>query len=181
MKKLITCIFCLTMAFSVVSCQGDGSINIDSTSDGGQSSTDDLISDDGHEIADPFVECGTLEEAENLVGFTINIPGGFDNLQDPIIRVDTDYNMIELIYNCDDDNQIRIRKAISDDDISGDYTVYDSQGSITIGDLEVNISGNDGSINLITWKNGEYSHSVSIDDNLISQDDVIDFIDNIKL
>lgn len=176
MKKLIICVFCMAMVFSVASCESGNNAGAEDTVNIEQDNNDDT----SVEIADPFVECANIEEAENLVGFSIDVPSIFDNLSDPVIRVDVEYKMIELIYNCDDDNQIRIRKAVSNEDISGDYTVYNEVESIFINDTEINISGNDGNINLITWKNDDYSHSISIDDNILSKDDVAKFIETIK-
>ena len=67
--------------------------------------------------------------------------------------------MVEVICT-DEQQQLRIRKALSGEDISGDYNVYAETGTLTVGQLEITVNGNDGLVHVATWTDGGYSYAV---------------------
>lgn len=129
-----------------------------------------LDSDDttGVEIPDPFVECASLDEAAKATGFSMMAPDTMDGYSERVIRVlasgDND-SMIEVIYRNDDEeteNEIRIRKAVGNEDTSGDYTQYAESNTVTVGDIQVTMKGENGQVNLATWTNGDYTYSIGV-------------------
>lgn len=122
------------------------------------------------EIADPFTEYASLDEAATAAGFSLMAPETMNNYSERIIRAMTDEDnatMIEVIY-CNDDengetdeeNEIRVRKAAGNEDISGDYTDYSENSTITVENIPVSIKGDNGKIRLATWTNGDYTYSI---------------------
>ena len=69
--------------------------------------------------------------------------------------------MIQAIYTADE-NDIMIRKVALKEDISGDYTTYDSEEKITVDDVEITVKGHGEIKYLATWINGEFSYSVQV-------------------
>lgn len=111
------------------------------------------------EIPSPFHEFSTLAEAETFAGFKMtlpaNMPAGYT--QQLIEAVEKD--MIQVIYQTGNE-QLMIRKANGNKDISGDYNEYSESKSLTVGDKKVATKGNNGSIQVATWTEGEYSYSI---------------------
>ena len=69
--------------------------------------------------------------------------------------------MIQAIYTADE-NDIMIRKAALKEDISGDYTTYDSEEKITVDDVEIIVKGYGETKYLAIWINSEFSYSVQV-------------------
>lgn len=118
-------------------------------------------------MANPFVDSATLEEASSLVGFSIELPTAEelpDWVIDTIYRSSTvNTKLLEIIYPGDKDfkKEIRIRKAITDkEDMSGDYTSYESEEILILDDKTVNAKYNGDTMYLATWEEGDYSYSV---------------------
>lgn len=139
------------------------------------------------QAANPFTECASMEEAVKNAGFSFNVPASVDGYAQRIVRTMTDEDsrsMIEVIY-CDDDadseNEVRIRKAAGNDDISGDYTTYAESNSLTVGDVQVSVKGENGNIKLATWVNGNYTYSVGFYSNAgISSEKLAEFITSVQ-
>lgn len=114
------------------------------------------------EIPNPFVDCDSLSEAVNIVGFDVVVPDSIDGYPEKYIRaIATDERkMAEVVYENDDENEIRIRKALGSEDISGDYNLYDQNNTVMVGELEVVMKGNGDTISLATWTNSDYTYSV---------------------
>lgn len=111
-------------------------------------------------IANPFITCGTIEEAENMAGFDLTVPTVYDSDGIEKIRVIRNY-MIEVIYTDGSGNEMfRIRKAKDSSDISGDYTVYDTDETLTESGTDVRLRGNNGSVSTLTWTDEDYSYAI---------------------
>ncbi len=170
MKNIIIFVLCAVM---ILFTNGCGSRIIEKDND--------VSSADSAQIPNPFVECETLEKAEQLAGFEISLPekmpDGFT--QSSILAIKND--MIEIIFNNKDD-EIRIRKAEGKKDISGDYNEYKDKNTIKVDNLTVTTKGNDDKINVATWNDGNYSYSISanVDEKGIGNVNIIEMIKNIK-
>lgn len=140
MKKLITLSLCLAAALLLTGCG----------------------SQESGEIADPFVEYDTIEEAEEAVGFDITVPDSIDGYSKRIIRVDSQDQLIEVIYQNEqnEDQEIRIRKAVGTDEISGDYNEYSQSRTLAIDNLEVTVKGDNDLITVATWAQDPYVYSI---------------------
>lgn len=113
-------------------------------------------------MINPWKDCNSLQSAEDIAGFNIELPT-FENEDSIAYRVlDDDENpMIEVIYSSD--TEITIRKQTStDSDISGDYNEYSIEEAIDVDDKTVTIKSNtENKVAVATWDDGEYSYSFS--------------------
>ena len=112
------------------------------------------------EIANPFVECESLEKAERLAGFSITVPETIDGYGKPVIRV-IQNELAEFIYG-NGETQIRIRKGDGRKEISGDYSWYAELDEISVDGQTVTVKGNDGKIYTAVWNSGEAGFSINI-------------------
>lgn len=116
------------------------------------------------QIANPWVDCATLEEAEDLVGFDLTVPDGIDGYPDRLIQA-IRQDMIQVFYfsagtNDEERVDVLIRKASGDGDISGDYNEYKEIVVETVGGVDVQLSGNDGLIYNAVWTEDGYSYAI---------------------
>jgi len=113
------------------------------------------------EVANPFIEYETIDEAIAHVDFDVklptNMPTGYE-LED--IRV-IENELIELVYT-KEDSKISYRQGKGTEDISGDYNTYDEVVTEEINDYEVTLSGKDSKINLAVWTDGTCSYAVNL-------------------
>ena len=148
MKKIMILTLCVIMAISLVAC-GNKTAEDDT-------STPPTMGNGGTtQVVNPFVKCDDITQAEKLAGFTFTLPTGFE----PTVIRAAENDMIEAIAG-NDENEIRIRKANGNEDISGNYNEYAEVQEIEIDTKNVTIKGNDGVINVATWTDGEYTYSI---------------------
>lgn len=134
---------------------------------------------DGTQVANPFSEYDTMEQAEAAAGFSIDVPDEALGYLNRTIRVlsDSSQPMIEVIYypgseeagqvsqdsTGETTKQVCIRKAAGTGDVSGDYNDYANVRGIkgvVDGDAEVTVKG-DGALDyLATWERDGYSYAV---------------------
>lgn len=199
MKKMIALALSAVMALSLVACgeKGntvDGNANIvgDDPATWEPTITIDSEQKFDIEIPDPFSECSSLEEAAQNAGFSFNVPETVDGYAQRIIRTTAGEEgsaMIEVIYqneidgneNTDSADEIRMRKANGDEDISGDYTEYSETSSLTVGNIQVTAKGGHGNINLATWTDNGYTYSIGVYSKTgITAEEMYDFIAAVK-
>ena len=170
MKKTIVIVLLATVVLSFTACnsrQSEAEISPKSSKE----------TEDSTQIANPFVDCDTLEDACALAGFDISVPETIEGYEKPVNRA-IENDLIEIIYQ-NGDNEIRIRKALGDEDISGDYNEYAENSTITQEDLEIATRGAEGKINVATWVKGDYTYSVSVSDGM-ENDSLINLIKDIQ-
>lgn len=154
MKSIFSLIFGLVFCLMVVSCAKEREISV--------------------EIGNPFIEVETLEEAEEIAGFKITLPENyFDESYEKTIRAIED-KFIEIDYRGLDE-WIIIRKSLYDgeEDISGDYNEYPEERTELYGDVKALIRGNEGKINVVSWKDGDYVYSININPGGIGIDEQV--------
>lgn len=122
-------------------------------------------------IAAPMVECASEEEAEQMAGFDITVMdlSSYSN----VTWTYYEEGMIE-VSAAKDDNGITIRKAEGIDDISGDYTVYETEKQ----DNGVTIRMNHDKAYSAWWSDGTYSFSVS-SSNGLNEDEMLALVSEI--
>lgn len=133
------------------------------------------------EVANPFVEYETMDEAQEAAGFTINVPDKVpEGYTLSTIRV-IENDLADITY-LNGENEITFRQAKGSEDISGDYNEYSETNEVKVGDIQVTTKGNDGVVNVAVWTNGDYSYSIGANNDgeglLLS--DVIDMISSIQ-
>lgn len=157
MEKMMALALSAVMALSLAACGGAG-----------KPAEQEIVG-----MPNPFLECDSLEEAAENAGFTFDVPESVDGYAQRVIRTivhEEGDAMIEVIYqnetagneSMDSSDEIRMRKANGEEDISGDYTVYSETGSITIGDIQVTVKGEHGKLNLATWTDNGYTYSIGV-------------------
>ena len=122
----------------------------------------------GMQIANPFVDCESLDAAAEIAGFAISVPEnveGYPNRAVQAIRND----LIQVFFATGDMAQsdteyILLRKGVGSEDISGDYNEYTSVTEQEVDGKTVTLKGDGSIIYLATWTDGDYSYSVSFSD-----------------
>ena len=115
----------------------------------------------GFGIANPFVEVSSLEEAAGGAGFEMEAPEkveGFEGKRISYIQG----TLIQVVYGAQD-NELCIRKGAGEDDISGDYEVYEKEEEMTAGGKTVLTKANADGIYTATWTEEGYAFAVSCD------------------
>ena len=151
MKKTFIITLLLILAVSLTACgnkQEESSAKIDPNADWNQ-------------IANPFVDCSNIEDAEKIAGFTFAVPESFDGYSETYISA-IDKFMLQVIYANGDEDEICLRKAVGCEDVSGDYNVYEKIEDVEVGGQNVIIKGNGEAFNLATWVIGDHAYSLRI-------------------
>lgn len=111
------------------------------------------------QIANPWVDCETLAEAEELAGFDFHLPTAAEGFSRAEIRV-IPGQIIQVVYRMGN-MQVCLRKAVGTEDCSGDYNTYQNEYTRAVGNMMVTCKGNAGRYQLATGTSNGYSYSVS--------------------
>jgi hypothetical protein len=133
----------------------DGNVSVTDISDTKEQGTG------GFGIANPFVEVSSLEEAASGAGFEMEVPEeveGFEGKRISYIQG----TLIQVVYGAQD-NELCIRKGAGEDDISGDYEVYEKEEEMTAGGKTVLAKANADGIYTVTWTEDGYAFAISCD------------------
>lgn len=134
------------------------------------------------QIANPWSEFDTLEEAESDAGIEIELPESYQGFNHRIYR-SMHRQMIEVIYQDADGREgFRIRKSRDFGDISGDYTRYDQEKTLEIGDRFVETRGNGDEISVARWGNLSLNLSYAIcaaEDQHFTESDIRSLVEDI--
>ena len=180
-KKWMALVLCAVLALSLVACGTSGNnTQNDTTDDTTNSTTDDTTNDTGStnsgttdtdtstdtadgstEIANPYVDCETLEEAGELAGFDISVPDEIDGgyTQGTIQAVENE--MTQVIYTTEAGEEITLRKGTGTEDISGDYNEYAEENTLDVDGTSVTARGSDGLVYAATWTDGTYTYAIT--------------------
>lgn len=174
-KKVTLMILCAATMLSMAACgdKEDKTIGAETTSqtvveneekiptDGAATTTtEDIVIGDNAQIPNPFVDCDTLADAAALAGFDIIVPDSVEGYEERTITA-MENDMIQVLYLHGDD-EICVRKAAGDEDCSGDYNEYSEEKTVTVGDREVTLRGNNGKVMVAVWTEGGYSYSIGV-------------------
>lgn len=118
-------------------------------------------------LANPWSDYATAELAFDAAGFELT----FTDTNG--IYTATNYRamageMLEFIYT-DGQKELTIRKAPGSEDISGDYTDYSEVGTETVGDITVTVKGQNGSVKVCIWTDGDYSYSLVFEEPVLAE------------
>lgn len=174
-KKVTLMILCAATMFSMAACGNEEgkTIGAETTqqtvvvneekipTDGATTTTtEDIVIGDNTQIPNPFVDCDTLADAAALAGFDIIVPDSVEGYEERAITA-IENDMIQVLYLHGDD-EICVRKAAGDEDCSGDYNAYSEEKTVTVGDREVTLRGNNGKVMVAVWTEGGYSYSIGV-------------------
>lgn len=137
---------------------------------------------DSMQIANPWSDFDSLEEAEADALLQIKLPESYQNFDHRIYR-SMHGEMLEIIYqDADGQEGFRIRKSRGSEDISGDYTSYAQEKTLTNGGRSVTIRGNGDTISVATWNNHSLNLSYAIcvaEDQHFTEDDIRSLVEAI--
>ena len=137
---------------------------------------------DSVQIANPWSEFDSLEEAEADADVEIALPESYQRFDHRIYRAMRG-EMLEVIYqDADGQEGFRIRKSRGSEDISGDYTSYAQEKTLTSGGRSVTIRGNGDTISVATWSNHSRNLSYAIcvaEDQHLTEDDIRSLVEAI--
>ncbi len=135
---------------------------------------------DKTEIATPFHEATSLDEAEKDAGFSLNIPEEINGSTPYLYLVyDNDMSMIEVRYGTSENEVSYIRKNKGlVENISGDYNSYDETKTVTVNGNEITLKLHDDLAYLAEWNSGDYSYALKITDGL-SEEAFLDVVSHI--
>ena len=122
------------------------------------------------QIANPWVDCVTLEDAARLAGFDIAIPGKFDGYPNRVIQA-IEKTMIQVMYydgdpDAEGSSRVMVRKGPGSDDISGDYNEYSEKETVNMHGVDVQLRGDKGLVYSAIWTWDGYSFAINADKGL---------------
>lgn len=115
----------------------------------------------GAQIANPFADYATLEEAAAAAGFPLSAPSSISGYDAPVVQLMSG-KMLQLIFKSGDQRLI-IRKAKGSEDISGDYTAHSETRTVRINGANVSLRGAEGKVSAAVWCAGGYSYALLSD------------------
>lgn len=169
MKKIIAMTLCATMALSLAAC---------AKKEEAPKAPEKEPTSQTTQLANPFRDFDTLKEAEEAVGFSLEVPATIPNWVSETAFRTMNNEMLEVIYNGKDD-QFRIRKAAGSDDISGIQTAYSETEEVPVGERTVTCKGENGLVYVAVWQDGDYTYAMSFD-NGMEQASVIAMVETIR-
>lgn len=121
----------------------------------------------GLAIVNPWSDCESIEEAEEIVGFTFESIK-LAEINSISVMLAEGMNIIQASFY-DGDNKVTIRKSNAIGDISGDYRTFENVIKESREDSEMIYSGNGETFGLVTWVRDIFSYSISCE-NEVSRD-----------
>ena len=130
------------------------------------------------QIPNPWVDCKTLEEAQALAGFDLQLPEAPEGYTIENISV-IQNEILQVIYT-KGEQEICIRKGVGTDDISGDYNTYDTTVTREMTSSSATLKGSNGEFHLAIWNDGEYAYAVSSSEAL-TEDEMAELAGSVEL
>lgn len=104
------------------------------------------------QLPNPFTTCATLGEAEAQAGFSLTLP---DSGTPESISV-LPHQMIQVCT----ESGLTIRKALGQEDVSGDYTDYPQVDTISSHGAALTLKGDGTRVMVAVWTAGDYTYSI---------------------
>ena len=184
-KMIATLTLCLVLTATLLAC-------------GPQKEEEPIIGDDPAtwgpaldsevEIPNPFQECASLDEAAKISGFTLTVPDEIPGYSTRTIMAISD-ELSQVIYSNEDSEaetqteadtdtdstsaELLIRKALSTEDVSGDYNEYEATSTVSVGEFSVTMRGNNDLIYVASWTDGDYSYAIDVTDGMTAEDMIL--------
>lgn len=128
-------------------------------------------------MPNPYTDHGTLKEAEEDAGFKIQIPDEIRGVKAVAFR-NLGTEMLEVIYYDGDAEVARVRKGTGEDDISGDYNVYEIEEAVDVTGTQVTLKGSADGYALAVWNEDGYAYAVSVTKK-ITKDEILQIVEEI--
>ena len=118
----------------------------------GDSGVISIQTDTSAQIPNPFVDCDTLAQAEQLAGFSLTLPADIKTNGISVLSGD----MIQVLC----EHGLSIRKALGDEDISGDYNTYPQVETVAVQGHAVTLKGEGDQVTVAVWTADGYTYAV---------------------
>lgn len=122
-------------------------------------------------LANPFTNCASLEEAEELSGIELTLPEDLAACEGIVYRAANSeaLQLLEVIIDWNG-NDIRLRKSPGKEDNSGMYEEFAIAVESTDGERGLVMKGDGNDLyRLAIWQDGEYSYSISCEEALAQE------------
>ena len=125
-------------------------------------------------VANPWIDCGTLEEAAKISGFPMEAPDKVNGHSITLVQA-VKNNMMQAFYSdkaigVEGVKRTIIRKGVGKEDISGDYNKYEKTETVKVGDQSVIMKSTKNKVYNITWVVEGYSFAIMSDEGLSTGD-----------
>ena len=135
--------------------------------------------DESTRLPNPFIEVGSLEEAEALAGFSLKTAEKFGDYGRQSISV-MEGEMIQVIYQNDAGEEgLRVRKGLGEGDLSGDYNTYTLDEEVEQDGVKIRLRGDGQRIFAASWTKGGYSYAIDLGDAELDRENVLQLISEI--
>lgn len=111
--------------------------------------------------ANPFRDYGTLAEAEAAAGVSMTLPAEGVSGTASVYRA-IPHELLEVIYQQDGEETMRLRKGVDLTNVSGDYNTYPTIKTIRVDDVDVRMKGSGNRVSLATWERDGHAYSASV-------------------
>ena len=194
MKKYLAILISALLLLSMAACgtgdvssassslpeESSGSSSVESESSPEESSSpesEETESSESTQIPNPYVDCTSMEDAAETSGFTLELPEALTQKGEPVIQA-IEGTLISVSYP-DGKGEIIVRKGSGEEDVSGDFNVYEEQSTAEADGTEVTLRGNGGLVNLAIWQRDGFSYSLSFSEG-IAADEIVGLIAGIR-
>lgn len=135
--------------------------------------------DESMRLPNPFIEVGSLEEAEELAGFSLKTAEKVGNYERQSISV-MEGEMIQVLYQNDAGEEgLRVRKGLGEGDLSGDYNSYKLDEEVEQDGIKIRLRGDGPRIFAASWTKGAYSYAIDLSDAELDRENVLQLISEI--
>lgn len=112
-------------------------------------------------LPNPFEKKASLDAANKAAGLTFSSPTKYTTYEAKEYRAIKN-EMVEIIYkdSSNPDEDIRVRKAKGNLDISGDYNSYLTNKIVNDAGIQILLRGEDDRYHAATWTSGDYSFAI---------------------
>ena len=124
----------------------------------------DGVSQDGQQLANPFIDVETASQASELAGFEADFPESVQGYTTRSYQA-VKYELAQAIYG-NGSSSVYIRKGVGTDDVSGDYNDYGEVSEVSVRDVTVTEKGEAGLVYVATWTRDGYSFAIMAEDGL---------------
>lgn len=126
--------------------------------------------DEGVQMPSPYTEHDSIEGLRAAVDFDFKIPTRLPAGYELSSMLDISNDVIDMRWS-KENSEILYRVAKGEEqDISGDYNVYDHKLSINIGDTSITLKGNKDKIHVAIWQEGQRTYAITSTDGLSQQE-----------
>jgi hypothetical protein len=163
MKRKMICLMVGFMIIGMVTgCSKEKNTDVNTTT---HSTTSTTNKNNSVGMANPFVDYDSMGEAAKQAGFSFEVPDSIDGYEGTQIQA-IDNELIQVQYGEPDKANILIRKSKGSEDISGDYNEYSENNKMLVGDVEVQVRGENGKVYVVTWVMDDYTYAIDANEGI---------------